>query len=116
MSRLYHSPIVFSIILHVGCTHVQLKRDVANQAAAAHQQHQQQVMNNLAMFAANPQSTPYYSSVNSGFAQVSDTGTITGSSSSVTNSATTLAATITGSRINQEQFSLIPITDPYRLS
>lgn len=108
--------ILVSAGLPLGCTHVQLKKDVANQAAAAHQQHQQQVLNNLAMFAANPQSTPYYSTVNSGFAQVSDTGTIGGSSSSVTNSATTLAASITGSRLNQEQFSLVPITDPYRLS
>jgi hypothetical protein len=68
------------------------------------------------MFAANPNAIPYFTMVGSGLAQVNDTGTITASPTWVPHQFTSVAAMFSGSRTNQENFSLTPVTDPYRLT
>ena len=55
-----------------GCTHVQLRKNSVNQAMAVHDLQQQQVLDNLAMFACNYNATPYFSYANQSGAQVTD--------------------------------------------
>lgn len=110
------SVIGFAAIFLSGCTDVQLRRDSGNQAAAIYELQQQQVLDNLARFCDNPNAVPYFTAIDAGSASVSDTGS--GSTNPLWNKLGFLSGgfTLTGSRINQELFSLNPITDPFQLS
>jgi hypothetical protein len=103
-------------LLCAGCTHDQLRYDSLRQAQVASQFQQQQVLDNLAQFVANPNAIPYFTVINAGQAQVNDTGSASLSPNWAPGKYTTLGGAFTGSRTNQENFNFSPITDPYKLT
>ena len=104
------------IILTSGCTHIQLRNSALNQAQAALQLQQQQVLNNLAMFMGNPNAVPYFTIVSTGLTQVNDTGSVSATPAWSKLGFSSVGAAFSGSRINQENFSSIPVSDPFRLT
>jgi hypothetical protein len=108
--------IAASVTLFAGCTHFQLRYDALHQAEAVHELQQQMVLDNLAMFVANPDSIPYFTEVSSGSSQVTDTGSASTTPSWVRRGFAGITATLSGNRLNQENFALDPVTDPFRLT
>jgi hypothetical protein len=108
--------LIATVTLVMGCTHTQLRLDTVHQAEALNQVEQQQVLDNLAMFVVNPNAVPYFTEVTGGFSEVSDTTTGTATPLWVKAGFSQISATFTGSRLNQEQFSTLPVTDPFRLT
>jgi len=68
------------IVLAAGCTHLALERRTVKQAATLADLQSQQVLDNLAMFASNPQALPWHLKLKDGLVQVTDqaSGGITG--------------------------------------
>jgi hypothetical protein len=107
-----------------GCAHIPLRRNTINQARTIADIHQQQVLNNLAMFAYNPDSMPCFSYPTQGTNQV--VNTTSGGVSQTYGIPTTgphlghLAMTLLGINFNgqyqsNEAFTLVPINDPRKL-
>ena len=107
-----------------GCSHLPLRRNTVNQARVVSDIHQQQVVNNLAMFVYNPNSMPGFSYPTQGTNQI--TNTTSGGFSQGFGLATAgrhvgdfLLSSI-GLSLNQsheanEAFTLVPINDPRKL-
>jgi hypothetical protein len=93
------------ILCLTGCTTFQLRYDTLHQAEAVHELQQQIVLDNLAMFAANPDSIPYFTEVSTGFSQVNDTSSASATPSWVRKGFSGITATFTGNRVNQENFT-----------
>jgi hypothetical protein len=81
-----------------------------------HDVQQQQVLDNLAMFAADPNAVPYYSDISVVGTSVSDTGSASASPSWTKAGFSSVSAAFSGSRINQDSLSLSPVTDSFRLN
>lgn len=65
---------VLAAVFGSGCTSLRLSRNTIGQASTLSNLQIQQVMDNLAMFAGNPSAIPFHVSINSGSAQVADSG------------------------------------------
>ena len=113
-----------------GCTHVQLRKNSVNQAVAVHDLQQQQVLDNLAMFACNYNATPYFSYANQSGAQVTDQANasaslgwgrvnVFGSNAIPAFPFPLLLSAIGlsggGQRSQQEAFTVTPVNDPRKL-
>lgn len=103
-----------------GCTHVQLRKNTVRQALTVGDIHQQQVLNNLAMFVYDPNSLPTFSYPNQSSSNVTDSGSLEGSGA--INRAplgflwlSGLGSMFTASRQAQEAFTLNPVNDPRKL-
>jgi hypothetical protein len=103
-------------LLLAGCTSTQLRLDTVHQAQALNELEQQQVLDNLAIFACNPDALPYFTQVTGGSCQVNDTASGTATPLWVKLGFSQVAGAFSGSRVNQEQFMTLPVTDPYRLT
>lgn len=98
-----------------GCAHHQLRYQTVKQAHTVADVHTQQVLDNLAKFAHNPNALPHFSWPNAGGAEVN--GSL---SSSVTPKFTPfrlmdLAFDVGGSRGMKETYTMTPINDPRKL-
>ena len=107
------------ILLTSGCTHVQLRRNTVRQARTLSDIHQQQVLNNLAMFVYDSNSFPSFSIPNQGGSNVTDTGNASAATgfSRATGPFVLDAVGLSfgASRQAQESFTLTPVNDPRRL-
>lgn len=108
--------VVVGLALLPGCTHMQLRWNFLHQAETAHAIQQQQVLDNLAMFIADPSAVPYFNAVGPGLTQVNDTGSLTASPSWVRSGFASIGSVFAASRVNQESFGTYPVTDPFKLS
>ena len=74
MARAHYLLCFCLLAMSAGCTHVQLQKDVVNQATTVGDLQIQQVLNNLAMFVYNYDSMPYFCYPNQGATIVTDQG------------------------------------------
>ena len=65
-----------ALLFASGCTIGQLQKNTICQMQTVHNIQQQQVLDNLAMFAYNPSSFPFFSIATQGSSAVADTGTL----------------------------------------
>ncbi len=61
-------------LMQIGCTHLQLKRSTIRQASTLTELQYQLVLDNLAMFASNPEALPWHVKLKGGTIQVTDLG------------------------------------------
>lgn len=116
---------VFAILvpcaLLVGCTHMQLQRDTLGQFRTVSDLHQQQVLDNLAMFVYDPNSMPYFNVLGTGINEVTDTGSAQNILTFARVAAANLfmvsqdATTLNLQRVARENWSATPVNDPRRL-
>lgn len=99
----------------VGCTHTQLWYNTVNQAETVADVHTQQVLDNLAKFAHNPNALPHFSFPNSGLAQVTDNARGNTRFDFSPRSLSTWFFGVDGSRTNAESYTLTPVNDPRKL-
>lgn len=104
-----------------GCTHRQLRQNTIHVAASINEIHQQQVLDNLAMFVANPYALPHFSLPGSGTSQVNDVARLDTpfglgrfTPASVFGLAT-LGINPSVSRTAQESWGVAPVNDPRKL-
>ncbi|MGO8688231.1 MAG: hypothetical protein ACLQLG_01235 [Thermoguttaceae bacterium] len=103
-----------------GCAHVQLRNSSASDAQSAGDMITQQVVDNLARFACDPNSMPYFSYPNQGSTIITDQGTAgvtPGWSRTALGSFlfNTLGLSVSAQRSAQESFTVTPVTDPRKL-
>jgi hypothetical protein len=108
-----------------GCMQAQLRHDTVQTALASGEIQQQQVLDNLAMFATDYNSFPSFSIPNQGGANVTDVGSAAAtpglSRLGLTGTAvapfvfSSLGLSVSGSRAQMDSFTLTPINDPRRL-
>ena len=108
------------LLIMSGCTHIQLQKNTVRQARTLGDIHQQQVLNNLAMFAYDPNSLPSFSIPNQGSSNVTDTGSTAATPGFGRSAAglflfNTLGLSFGASRQAQEAFTLTPVNDPRKL-
>lgn len=108
--------VVVLTLVASGCTHVQLRRNSLGQAQAVHQLQQQQVLDNLAMFVANPDSVPYFTIAGAGQSSVSDQGSASTTLNWLRAGFQSIGFTVSGNRLMQENFTLAPLNDPDQLA
>ncbi len=117
--RLGHKRIVVALIMLVltapGCTYVQLRKSTVNQSTTLSDIYTQQVLNNLAMFVQNPDALPFFAFPNQGTTQIQDQGTIGGPGYSSGRFASS-AFGLNASRQATENWVLVPVSDPAKLS
>lgn len=114
MTRRHAAAVV--VILLSGCTHVQLRSNTLHQAQTVHEVHQQEVLDNLAMFTLDPTAVPFFTLVGAGTAAVSDTGTASTPLGWLRSGFQSVGLTLSAQRLSQENFTLAPISDPDKLS
>jgi hypothetical protein len=107
--------IVFGIVLVpiLGCTSARLERSTIEQAGTLTELQYRQVLNNLAMFSANPGALPWHVNLRDGSAQIADLG-----SAQVFldwHHAITTHPQLLGSRTVVEQWGMDPVTDDTEL-
>ena len=116
--------VLLCLIASTGCAFIPLRRNTINQARTVSDIHQQQVVDNLAMFVFNPNSMPCFSYPTQGTNQV--TNTTTGGVSTGWGAITqgpvagkfllnALGITVNGQHQSNEAFTLVPINDPRKL-
>jgi hypothetical protein len=98
-----------------GCTHTQLRWNTVNQSRTLTDLFEQQVLDNLAMFVADPNSTPFFSYPNIGGSNVQDAAN--GSSLTAWDpfGFTSQALSLGASRNWTESWTLTPVYDVRRL-
>jgi hypothetical protein len=101
--------------LNVGCTASQLRRSTIHQQTTLADLQCQQVVDNLARFAANPASLPYFSYAASGSTQVVDTGAV-GANPIPMRHGVFEAIGLGGSRTVTEQWGMAPVNNPDKLA
>jgi hypothetical protein len=104
------------VALFAGCTHTQLRFNTLHQAQVVHEIHEQQVLDNLAMFVGDPNAVPFFTVVGAGTAAVSDTANASVPLGWIKAGFQSVGLTISGIRLSQENFTLAPISDPDRLA
>jgi hypothetical protein len=67
-------PIALALLLCCGCTHRQLTRSMVNQASTVMVIEYQMVLDNIAMFTANPNGLPWHVKIKDGTVQINDEG------------------------------------------
>jgi hypothetical protein len=103
--------ILAGLVWSAGCAHTQLRMNTVGQSTTLTTLYERQVLNNLAMFASNPDALPFFAIPGSGATAVTDGGTI---SAAPLNFASTLIG-LGGSRNMQNTWALAPVTDPDKL-
>jgi hypothetical protein len=107
-------------MISCGCTHLQLQQNALDQMQTVHDIHQQQVLDNLAMFVCNPSAFPYFSIASQGSSAVANQAALT-----VANqwqrtlgvfSFFQLVATPTANHSVNENWTLNPVNDSVKLS
>jgi hypothetical protein len=96
-----------------------LKHSTVNQASTLTQVLYQQVLDNLAMIAANPAALPWQANINSGTAQVTDNGSATLALTfglSQGNILRTYSPSFTGQRTIVETWGLAPVSEDNNLN
>jgi len=107
--------------LITGCTHMQLEKNTLGQFHTVSDLHQQQVLDNLAMFVYDPGSLPYFNVLGTGINEVSDTGSLASTTTLARETAANLfmvgseVAGLTATRNMRENWSATPVNDPRRL-
>jgi hypothetical protein len=104
------------LLAAVGCTHTQLRNNTLGQVHTLADLHQQQVLDNLAMFIHNPEALPYFAYPDSGQNQLTDTA---GVGSTITwNAGGFDSANVNPTTLRQasEVWTLHPINDPHKLT
>jgi hypothetical protein len=98
-------------LLSTGCTNAQLRVSTIRQAKTLTETQYEQILNNLAMCALDPDSLPSMVSLKSGSTQIGDTGTL--GFLGVAGLMTTFGSspTISGSRSIVDQWGTSPVTD-----
>jgi hypothetical protein len=111
-------------LLPTGCIHLPLRRNTVNQARIVSDIHQQQVVNNLAMFVYNPNSMPGFSYPTQGTNQITNSTTAGMTPGfgipTVGRHLGHVVFSAFGISLNQthqanEAFTLVPINDPRKL-
>lgn len=74
MRNLFRFFLCASLTATVGCTHLALERRTVKQASTLTDLQYQQVLDNLAMFACNPEAMPWHAKLKSGTVQIADQG------------------------------------------
>ena len=88
-----------------GCTNGQLRHNTVTQASTLSEVQHQQVLNNLAAIAVNPDGIPFHVNLHDGTAQITDNGALTGQ---VINQR---FLTLGVQRTAVDQWSMTPVTD-----
>jgi hypothetical protein len=110
--------------LFSGCAYIPLRKNTINQARTVADIHQQQVLNNLAMFVYNPDSMPGFAYPTQGTNQVVNTaaagatqglGMFTSGLHYGHYFPLTTGISVNGSYQSNEAFTLVPINDPRKL-
>jgi hypothetical protein len=119
-ARCVHALLVCGMLLAAcGCTHIQLQRNTIRQARTLSDIHQQQVLNNLAMFVYDYNSFPSFAIPNQGGSNVTDTGGGLASFGFSRGSGAflfdALGLGFDASRQAAESFTLTPVNDPRKL-
>src|SRR5579883_1262173 len=111
MRRWWSILIALGICWSSGCTHLALERRTICQASTVADLQTQQVLDNLAMFACNPNALAWHFKLSGGTTQVTDQGTSIGSAvmGKVPFATTT---SLTGQRGVVNQWSGVPTIDP----
>jgi hypothetical protein len=96
-----------------GCTGHQLRRTTVSQASTLTDLQYQLVLDNLAMFAANPSALPWHVNLKNGSSQVADSGaaSLVGSWGTMMSRLATGTPGVNGSRTIVEQWGNVPVTD-----
>lgn len=97
-----------------GCAHTHLKHNTVKQGDTLSDIFTQQVLDNLAMFAANPSAVPSFAVPATGASQVVDQAGGSANPGAFTKSFWAFVG-ISGQRQIQESWQLVPITDPAKL-
>ena len=100
----------------IGCTHVPLRKNTLHQAQAVHQIQQQQVLDNLAMFASDPNAVPFFTVVGAGTSAITDSGSASTALGWLRTGFQSVGLTISGNRVMQENFTLGPLNEPDALA
>lgn len=98
-----------------GCTHVQLRHNSIRQSATVSEIYQQQVLENLAKFARDPNALPHFSVASGGLNSVNDSGS--GQVGLAWNTFRFTGATLGGNaaRGQAQNWTLVPVNDPRKL-
>lgn len=112
--RLYMGATTF-LLLMCGCTNTQLRVSTLNQASTLSDLQYNQVLNNLAMFALNPNALPWHVSIANGATQIADTGSL-GTEIIIGKTGTDAASLIGTPRFDASrgivgQWGTVPVTD-----
>lgn len=102
------------LITASGCTHIQLNRSTLYQASTLADLHSQQVLDNVARFAVNPYTMPYFAYAGSGTTQVADGGTISPTISWAPHSVSEMLG-LSANRTITDGWSVVPTTNPDKL-
>lgn len=95
-----------------GCTHVQLRRSTIRQASTLTELQYQQVLDNLAMFACNPDSLPWHVKIKGGTVQITDLGaSAVGGIFGSGDAATSVIPSINAQRTRLGQWDIEPVVD-----
>ncbi len=104
------------IIGATGCTHHQLRYNTTHQARTVADVHTQQVLDNLAKFCQDPNAIPHFSYPQGGSTSVTDGANVNGPSFNFTpHSLASWSAGFSGSRSNNEAYTMVPLNDPRKL-
>jgi hypothetical protein len=110
------STVVLALVLTglTGCTSVRLRQRTVHQASTLSELQYQQVLDNLALFAANPSALPWHVNLREGTTQVTDSGSA-GALVDLGPPASTQPQ-VFGSRTVVAQWGMSPVIDPMELS
>ena len=106
-----HSAFYLCLVVLTGCAHTHLRWNTVKQSQSLTEIYEQQVLDNLAMFATNPHAIPHFALPSTGSSDVTDKGS--GSGFKFENFRAN--ASFGADRTIKESWSLSPITDPDRL-
>lgn len=104
-----------SALFSSGCTSGQLRHSTVAQSTTLRDIYTQEVMNNLALFVANPAALPFFAFPNQGTTAIQDQGALAGPGYTSANFVTTPLA-LNLSRQATENWVLVPIADPAKLA
>ncbi len=105
--------LALAILLLPGCTAGRLRQRTIHQASTLPELQYQQVLNNLALFAANPAALPWHVNLREGTTQVTDS--ISGGAALDNGPPTTWFPQLLGSRTAVAQWGMSPVIDPVEL-
>jgi hypothetical protein len=108
--------VLLAVVLCAGCTHAQLARNTLKQQHTVADLQLQSVLDNIARFAANMDTLPYFATTDAGTTQISDTGQ---SSVNLIWNPYSIASEALGLNANHtvlESWTLKPTTNPDKLA
>ncbi len=105
--------LALGILVLPGCTAGRLRQRTIHQASTLPELQYQQVLNNLALFAANPAALPWHVNLREGTTQVTDS--ISGGAALDNGPPTTWFPQLLGSRTAVAQWGMSPVIEPVEL-